>query len=71
MRPCQEREEQICLAIDGALSENDEKELMEHLNHCHECRALYEALMDTQKELRELGETSAPETTKDICYDTD
>ena len=64
MRPCQEREEQICLAIDGALSENDEKELMEHLNHCHECRALYEALMDTQKELRELGETSAPEQLK-------
>lgn len=64
MRPCQEREEQICLAVDGALSENDEKELMEHLKHCHKCRALYEALMGTQEALHKLGETSAPEQLK-------
>lgn len=64
MRPCQEREELLCLAVDGALSEDVYQELMEHLNHCNECREFYEMLMVVHHELHEIGETDAPEQLK-------
>jgi len=51
---CEAYREQIFLAVDGALSAEEQEALAAHLAVCRECRAVWESLDAVSQELREL-----------------
>lgn len=62
MIDCEKARELISCLIDGELDENERAEVMEHIEICPECKAVYEAFSAVSENLPELEE--APE---DLC----
>lgn len=58
---CDNYEEMISLYIDGELDENEEKELLEHLNNCPLCEKEYEELKAVKAMLDEIEREELPE----------
>lgn len=60
MISCERAWELLSLQLDGALSQQEEQELEEHLEHCPACRKEREELTRMNQALRGLGEMEAP-----------
>ena len=48
---CDEFREKLDAFVDGNLSEDDKKLMVEHMNECEECRLLYETELFLRKKL--------------------